>query len=232
MGVFSPLRAGDAVAIIAPAGLVAEGRLEAGIAEIERAGFVPFVHPQCHDRHGRFAGTDAARLAALHEVFGNASIRAILCARGGYGTQRFVDDLDGDLIRRNAKPFIGYSDITALLNAIPRRAGFPAFHGPMITDLGGHHSPESWDHLWRVLRGEAVVPSDHPAVANSAVLVEGTATGALWGGSLSMLAAECGTPFQIAPEILLFEDVHEDLYRFDRTLWQLKRAGVSRACGA
>lgn len=229
MHLLSPLRPGDTVAVIAPSGLVAEGRLEAGAAEIERAGFVPFIHPQCHHRHGRFSGTDAERLAAVHQVFGDSSIRAVLCTRGGYGTQRFVDDLDGDLIRRNAKPFVGYSDITALLNAIPRRAGFPAFHGPMITDLGGHNSPESWDHLWRVLRGDPVCPSDHPAVGQSAILVEGTATGRLWGGNLALLATACGTPSQIAPEILFFEDVGEDLYRFDRMLWQMKRAGVFRA---
>jgi muramoyltetrapeptide carboxypeptidase len=220
----SPLRPGETVAIIAPGGIVLSERLEAGAQLISDAGFVPFIHPQCRAQHGRFAGTDDERLSALHEVFANPDIRAVLCARGGYGCQRFVDRIDFDLLARNPKPFVGYSDITALLNPIAARCGFPAFHGPMVCEK--KLEPANYAHLFRVLKGERLQPSDHPAAGQSRVLKEGTAQGKLWGGTLALLAADCGTPSQIRPEILFFEEAGEDLFRFDRMLWQLSRAGV------
>lgn len=228
MSIYKALNEGDTLAIIAPANWADEDRLQKGVEEIKRGGFTPFVHPQCHLREGRFCGSDDARLEALYDVYSNADVKAIICLRGGYGSQRFIDRLDLDLIARHPKPLIGYSDITVLLNAISQRTGQITIHGPMLVDAYNYPTRASWDYLWAMLRGKAVQPQDHPAAHQAKTLVEGKGSGLLWGGNLSLLAADCGTEFQLQPRggVLLIEEVGEDLYRFDRMLWQLKRSGV------
>lgn len=225
---FSALKPDDTIALVSLSNATDGARVDAGAEVIRRAGFVPYVHPVCCSRYGRFSGTDDVRRDALHEVFANPAVKAILAVRGGYGIQRFADSVDYRLIAKNPKPFIGYSDTTTLLNDIPRYAGFPAFHAPMPTDcLSPTMDADNWLHLWRVLRGDPVMPSDHPAVArDTRVVTEGTATGTLWGGNLSLLATNTGTRSQLAkPEILFIEEIGEDLYRFDRMLHQLARSG-------
>ena len=232
----SPLRPGDGIGVIAPANAIAPDWLAAGVAEIHRAGFAPIVHPQCSASWGRFAGTESQRLDALHETYANPKVKAIIAARGGYGVLRLIDKVDFDLIRANPKPLIGYSDLTALLNPIAERTGQPALLGPMLGDLRAGASPASqtWAHLWAVLRGEVNSPDAHPASQQARVMRSGTASGPLCGGNLAILAAMAGTPTEpdYRGKILILEDVGEELYRFDRMLGQLARAGVfDKICG-
>ncbi len=229
MAFFQPLRAGDKVAVFAPASAMRPERIACGEAEIRRAGYTPYIHPQTLSVWGDFAGTDDERLAALHALYADPSVKAIICARGGYGSQRYVDRIDYALLKANPKPLVGLSDVTELLNAIARQTGQPTFHGPMLGDLSRpENDPANWDYLWQVLSAQVSEPSLHPASAQARVLVAGVAEGPLWGGNLTMLATSCGTPTQVqaAGGVLLIEDWHEPHYRIDRYFWQLKRAGM------
>lgn len=225
---FNALQSGDCVGIIALSNWIEAGKLEAGEAEIRRAGFTPVVHPNTLLRHGRFAGTDEQRLQALHDMYADERIKAIICARGGYGITRIIDRVDFELIKRNPKPLIGYSDVTALLNPVVQRTGQPALLGPMLVDLARHDSPDSWASLWQLLRGEPVLPGAHSACQAAEALVAGEAEGILLGGNLAVLCALFGTPTQpdYRGAVLVLEDVGEDLYRFDRMMGQMARAGV------
>ncbi len=225
---FKKLVPGDTIAIVAPAGWVDPARLESAYSYIRQSGFSFKVLEQVHKREGRFAGTDAERLEGLHSAYVDGEVKAIICVRGGYGSQRIIDAVNWELIKRNPKPLIGYSDITTLLNAIVARTGQPALLGPLLGDISRYDSSESWKYLSGLLQGEPSHPTDHPACANAQVLIPGHAKGKLVGGNLALLSSDCGTPTQVETQdaILILEDVNEDLYRFDRMLLQLKRCGL------
>jgi muramoyltetrapeptide carboxypeptidase len=150
--------------------------------------------------------------------------------RGGYGTPRLLDSIDFELLAANPKPFVGYSDITALHLAISRYAGFVTFHGPMLNAdlLGTSNSPLS-HHCSACCSGQqgrwqcAGAPAAYPLTT----IEPGIASGRLLGGNLSMIAAVMGTPFELDAEgiILFIEDVNEPLYRIDRLLTHLRLAG-------
>lgn len=126
-----PLQPGDTVALTAPSSPVPAVNLEAAIKSVKLLGLDPVVMPSCRDHHGYMAGTDARRAADLNEAFSRKDIAGIFCLRGGFGAMRLLPLLDFDMIRRNPKPLIGYSDITALHTSINKLCGFVTFHGPM-----------------------------------------------------------------------------------------------------
>jgi len=223
------LRSEGTIALIAPAG--------PAILDVEKAGqwmrtrgYDLRIFPGVYERDGYLAGSDKTRLNDLHNAFANPDIDAIFCLRGGYGTPRLLDSLDFDLLRANPKPFVGYSDITALHLAISRYAGFVTFHGPMLNaDLLGDKQQPTESSLFSMLRGQLGAGSvlAHPAAYPLTTLEPGIACGRLLGGNLSMIAAVMGTPFEIDAEgiILLIEDVNEPIYRIDRLLTHLRLAG-------
>lgn len=227
---FEALQDGDGVGVIALSNWVPPAWIEAGEAEIRRAGFTPLVHPHTMLRHGRFAGSDAQRLQALHDAYANPDVKAIICARGGYGALRLVDDIDFALLKKNPKPLMGYSDVTAVLNPIAARTGQPALLGSMLGDMkwSPQRSPETWEHVWKLLRGQEVQPTDHPACQQAQMLNAGEATGRLVGGNMAVLQACFDTQTQpdYRDAILVLEEIDEDLYRFDRMMWHFRRAGV------
>lgn len=230
---FKALQPGDSVGVVALSNFTEPDWLEPGIEAIAQGGFNPVVHPHALLRHGRFAGTDMQRLQSLHDMYGDASIKAIICARGGYGVPRFIDGVDFDLIRANPKPLIGYSDTSLLLNAIHTQTGQPGLHGTMLNDFRHkpQRSPETWDHLLKLLRGEDMQPTDHPACSQAEVMVTGEAEGVLRGGNLAVLQACFSTRSRIdySDCLLVIEEVGEDLYRFDRMMGHFARAGVFAA---
>lgn len=187
-----------------------------------------------YDRKLFFAGSDDARAAELNQCFADASVSAIFCARGGAGSLRILPLLDYDLIGRNPKIFLGYSDTTALQIAILQRAGLVSFYGPMVeTDLGRQPSSvDRTDQLWTLLEGEdaglelRVSESD-----NVVTLYPGHASGHLVGGCLSIFVSLLGTPYEpdTADAILFFEDIDESPHRIDRFLTQLLLAGKLQA---
>jgi len=226
---YLPCDPNGTVALLAPAGPATLDVEKAG-QWMRARGYDLRIFPGVYERDGYLAGSDKVRLNDLHNAFADPEIDAIFCLRGGYGTPRLLDSLDFDLLRANPKPFVGYSDITALHLAISRYAGFVTFHGPMLNaDLLGDKQPPTESSLFSLLRGQLGAGSvlAHPVAYPLTTIEPGIACGRLLGGNLSMIAAVMGTPFGIDAEgiILLIEDVNEPIYRIDRLLTHLRLAG-------
>ena len=213
------LRPGDLIGIISPAGPVDESELQPDLRLLESSGVGIHVAPHVYDRHGYLAGDDETRLSDLHAMFEDRRIKAIYCARGGYGTLRLLDKIDYDLIREHPKIIVGYSDITALLLAINKKTGLVTFHGPMVRGFSALHD-SSREALFRLISSNQPV-SFSPMAGNS--LIAGRATGPLVGGNLSLICHLTGTPFlpSLDKVILFIEDIGEPLYRIDRMLTYL-----------
>ncbi len=215
------LKKGDTVAIVAPAGPVDPDRLAEGEAMLEKLGFACKRRPDMDVRTGYLAGDDERRASEFMNFVRDPEVHALLCARGGYGSQRIISRLDADEVRRQAKPLIGYSDITTLLLWQRRCAGLMGFHGPMLErprDL----TPETRKALVTGLLGKGP-----PARIPGKSLVAGWGEGRLTGGSLAMVTASLGTPWEIDTRgaILMIEETNEAPYRIDRMLSQLLLAG-------
>jgi muramoyltetrapeptide carboxypeptidase len=221
------LRPGDTVGIVAPASNVKRSELEAGCEALRRAGYKPFYSDSIFERDLYFAGSLKRRIRELAEMFARPDVRAILCARGGYGANYLLQALDVDAIRTNPKIFIGYSDITTLLTYFVDAGGLVVFHGPMAAKdwarADGVDKP-SWQ---AALEGAAAWELNLGAESGVSALVEGTAEGILYGGCLSILVASLGTPYEIKTDgtILFLEDLAAKPYQIDRMLMQLKLAG-------
>ncbi|MGI9590306.1 MAG: S66 peptidase family protein [Myxococcota bacterium] len=215
------LRPGAKVGMAAPGGPVDPETVAAGVALWEEAGFRVFQRPDLSERQGYLAGGDERRAAELMQLVQDPEIEAIVCARGGYGCDRILDRLDPQAFREAAKPLVGYSDVTALLLWQRRRAGLVGFHGPML-EYGGEQRPEVLAGLVAQLTGTA----EPPRLCGTG-RTPGRAEGPLVGGSLTLVVASLGTPWEIETEgaILLLEEVGERPYRVDRMLQQLRGAG-------
>lgn len=220
------LRPGDTVGIIAPAGPIQPEALEAGCATLLRMGYRPFYLPSILDRDLYFAGSAERRLNELHEMFRRNEVRAILCARGGYGCTYLLPQLDLGLIRRNPKIFAGCSDVTTLLTYLCDAARLVTFHSPMAAgDFGRLEGVDEDAWFAAVASGKKYERAFDPDEVEP--LAQGAAEGMLYGGCLSLLCASLGTPFEVhTPGTILFlEDLNEPPYRIDRMLMQLKLAG-------
>ena len=217
-----PLKEGDKVGIAAPAGPFEIEKFERGLAVIGEMGFVPVVDDDVYKRDRHMAGPDKHRAKHLNSLFARDEIRAIICARGGFGCLRVLPYLDYDLIRENTKLLIGFSDVTALLTTLTAQCGLAGIHGPVVTSLG-FADDESKARYKKVLYGEgsADIESLGPVVIKS-----GKASGVLTGGNLATLCHLVGTEFapDFSDKIVLLEDVNEAPYRIDRMLTQMRMA--------
>lgn len=229
-----PVAPGACLGVVAPAGSAGTqwvAQVEGWLAE---RGFRGRLFPGCHAQWGGYlAGPDEQRLADLHAAFADPAIDAVVCLRGGYGSARLLDRIDWNLIGDHPKPFVGYSDITALHIGITQRCGLATWHAPMLSsDLlrpGGEASWPGWQTMlvepWRTGRE---LPHGGAALAT---VVQGVARGPLVGGNLAVIASLLGTPWAIDTRgaVLFVEDVGEDLYKVDRLFTQLRLAGSLRA---
>jgi len=217
------LRRGDKIGVIAPASSFNREGFLAGCERLRQMGYEPVYSPEIFDRDLYFAGSAERRTHEFYEFWRRDDLAALICVRGGYGSNYVLEKLDLDRIWARPKALIGCSDITSLLTAIHDRTGLVTFHGPMVAkDLAaGTFDLASWNHA---LTGAAEwsVPVD-----GVEVLRTGSARGILYGGCLSMLAASLATPFEIETRdvILFIEDIAEKPYRIDRMLMQLAQAG-------
>ena len=219
------LRPGDTVGIIAPASGFRRDEFEAGCLELSRLGYRPYYLPSVFERDGYFASSVLRRVDEFHEMFTRPDVKAILCARGGYGCNYLLPHIDLEIVRANPKIFAGCSDITTLLTYLCDAAGLVTFHAPMVAgDFArpGGYSESSWTDAVSRCEGEINFNSE-----DVVPLAQGTAEGLLYGGCLSLLCASLGTPYEIrtAGTILFLEDRAERPYRIDRMLMQLKLAG-------
>ncbi|HEX2219701.1 MAG TPA: LD-carboxypeptidase [Gemmatimonadales bacterium] len=241
MGSKAPIRPprlapGSRVALVAPAGpLLERDDLVRAEALCRALGYEPLLGPNTAERYGYFAGTDEQRLSDLNGALRDPEVSAVWCIRGGYGTTRILDRVDFDALTRRPKPLIGYSDITAILNAATRSSGVVTFHAPMAR---GSMPPFSRWHFERVLAapepagrlGRLPAAPDVllPRENRIATLRGGVAEGPLVGGNLTLLQCLVGTPHfpEMDGAILFLEDVGEDLYRVDRMLAHLRMIGA------
>ncbi len=224
------LRPGDTIGIIAPAGPIREDALEAGCSTLLRLGYRPFYLPSILDHDLYFAGSVERRVNELHEMFRRREVRAILCARGGYGCNYLLPHLDLALIRRNTKIFAGCSDVTTLLTYLCDAAGMVTFHSPMAAgDFGRSDGIDQEAWFAAVASGQEYRRAFAPQEVQP--LAPGSAEGMLYGGCLSLLCASLGTPYEIQTRatILFVEDLNEPPYRIDRMLMQLRLAGKFKA---
>jgi len=221
------LRRGDTVGIVAPASNVDRQMLETGCQALRELGYRPFYFDSILERDLYFAGSAERRARELEEMFLREDVRAIICARGGYGSNYLLGKLDLRKLAAHPKIFGGYSDVTSLLTWFADQAGFVTFHGPMVTkdfanadgvDLASWQDALSGVNEWSLNAGARSVVKP---------LVEGFAEGVLYGGCLSMLVASLGTQYEIRTQgtILFLEDVATKPFQIDRMLMQLKLAG-------
>jgi muramoyltetrapeptide carboxypeptidase len=217
------LKRGDKIGILAPASSFSKQAFEDGCNRLRQMGYEPVYSPTIFDRDLYFAGSVARRREEFEDFLRNPEIAALICVRGGYGSNYLLESLNFDLFARDPKIILGCSDITSLLTVITDRTGLVTFHGPMIAkDIAeGSFDEKSWNACFGGEPGWSITSPDLK------VLQPGHAKGRLYGGCLSMLAASLGTPYQIETDdiILFIEDVAEKPFRIDRMLMQLHLAG-------
>lgn len=221
------LRLGDIVGIIAPASNIKRDALASGCDALRQLGYKPFYFDSILDQDLYFAGSVERRDRELEEMFLRDDVRAIICARGGYGANYLLPAIDLQKIRAHPKIFVGYSDVTALLTYFADAAGLVTFHGPMVAKDFAHADGVDLSSWKAMLGGESNWNFDLGPESGITSLVEGSAEGTLYGGCLSILVASLGTPYEIQTEdtILFIEDITAKPYQIDRMMMQLKLAG-------
>ena len=217
------LNPGETIGIVAPAGAFDREIFNQGLNTLKSMGFHTRVPDEIFDKTGYLAGSDAQRAELVNLLFKDPDVKAIICARGGFGCLRMLPLVDFDIIRTHPKIFVGFSDVTALLTAITIQSGLVTFHGPMVTTLAA--APE----LTRQHLTDAITANTPLEITPDAgvVIQGGHARGPVIGGNLNTLCHMLGTPFMpnFDNHILLLEDRDEALYRIDRMLSQMKLAG-------
>jgi muramoyltetrapeptide carboxypeptidase len=222
------LSPGDRVALVAPASAFDRDEFARGVEEIRRLGFEPIYDDGIFERQRYLAGSAGHRADAIRRAWRDPSIAGLVAVRGGYGSMQLLPLLDAEEARRTAKPFVGYSDLTALLTFLTTGSGLVAFHGPMLVGrfARGAAGYDSGSFLGAVSRRE---PLGELAPPSLDTVRPGEAGGMLLGGTLTQLVTSLGTPFAFAPPegfVLFLEEVGERPYRLDRMVTQLGQSGV------
>jgi muramoyltetrapeptide carboxypeptidase len=217
------------VAVLAASSPSEMPRIEEAARHVEEMGLrVTLADNLGHHHRGYLAGSDAERLEQFNRYMNSPEFDGFLFARGGYGAMRLLDGIDYEAIRRNPRPIIGFSDVTALHQAIAVKSNVATFHGPMVNlDFYNRLSREIENWFWSVLAGDTpswrFTPND--------VICEGEAEGTLFGGCLSLTTSLSGTPYDywVDGGIWFWEDVEEPVYRIDRMLTHLRLSGRIRS---
>lgn len=219
---------GDTIGVCALSGAFDPEIFARGVKVLEQMGFRVYVPPGLSVTKRYLAGEDHHRADIFHDLVSMEKIRAIMCARGGFGAMRVLPILDFERLRGSPKPLVGFSDVTAALVTLGPRVDFPVIHGPVITSLATA-SAITKRSLYGVLTTPWHELSDI-TLKNGTTLTPGRANGLLYGGNLATLCHLCGTPFQPSLEktILFLEEINEPLYKVDRMLTQMKLSGVFR----
>jgi muramoyltetrapeptide carboxypeptidase len=219
------IQPGAGLSVIAPASSALPERIERGMEALATLGFAPRLGACVRERRPLyFAGTREQRLCDFHAAFVDASTSAVMCLRGGYGSNYLLDGLDFDAIAAHPKPLFAYSDLTGVQLRLLDKLGLPAFHGPMVAADFYLADGVHFDSFYAALAGE---PYALGAGEGLRTLQPGSARGTLYGGCLSILVALLGTPWEPKTEgtLLFLEDIGAKPYQVDRMLWQLRRAG-------
>jgi muramoyltetrapeptide carboxypeptidase len=226
-----PIQPGATFAVISPASAPKPEKLDRGLDYLRSKGFKIKEGPNLRGKNKYLAGQGPEQLADIHWAFEDDEVDAIICSRGGYGTPRFLDDLDYELIAQHPKFFIGYSDITALQCALVVETGLVGISGVMAAvemaveeGIDPYTEKVFWDLISKPMPGQILRnPDDMP----HAILSEGMGEGPLVGGCLSLFNNLMGTPYfpDVAGGIMVLEDIGENVQHLDRMLSQFKMAG-------
>jgi len=202
-----------------------------GKTNLEKLGYKVVLGESCTANYaGYLSGDDNLRANDLNKMFKDTSIDAIMCLKGGYGTPRIVDKIDYELIKKNKKVFVGFSDVTLLLNTIYDRCNLITYHGPMLAiDFKDNYNLDSFESF-----NDIVVKQSRNYLINQfniyniKTIGKGIAKGVLVGGNLSLIDSMIGTPYQIdfTNKILLIEEINEEVYQVDRMLQKLRLSGI------
>ncbi len=223
------LKKGDTIGIIAPASCTIYEKVLEAKKNIEDMGYQVILGECTKKQWYSYAGTDEERAEEINSFFADKSIDAIICMRGGYGSNRLIELLDFEVIKRNPKIFVGYSDITTLHIALNEKANLITFHGPMaVSNFTGNYNRDTYENFIEILSNSRDKQSIKNITKELKVLNEGRAKGKLVGGNLATLIATLGTEYDLDynGKILFLEDVGEKTYKIDRFLNQLKKHGV------
>jgi muramoyltetrapeptide carboxypeptidase len=221
----------DTIGIISPASSPDDlTRIEKGVKYFEKLGYRVELGENVGKYRGYLAGADEGRLKDIHSMFSNKNVKAIIAVRGGYGSPRLLDKIDYDLIKKNPKIFVGYSDITVLNNAFFKKSGLVTFSGPMLAvDFFDNVDAFTEEFFWNVVTstkpiGKTPLPDGEKCFS----LVRGKAEGIVIGGNLALIGSILGTDYlpDFDKKILFLEDIGELPYRVDRLLNQLKLLGA------
>lgn len=219
------LQPGDIIAITSTARKISREEILPAIRIFESWGLTVLESPSLYQIENQYAGTDAERSASMQELFDNPAVRAIICARGGYGTVRIIDQLDFTQFVKSPKWIIGYSDITVLHSHIQQNFGIETLHATMPVNFNqaSEASISSVETLYQTLFGKSPTYS----YEGSSLDIPGTAKGILTGGNLSILYSLIGSSSDTETDgkILFIEDIDEYLYHIDRMMMALKRSG-------
>jgi muramoyltetrapeptide carboxypeptidase len=216
---------GSKVAVVSPASYPQPEKLSKGVEALRSIGFEPSIGKHALGKaHGYFAGNAEQRAEDLHSAFLDPTVRAIFCTRGGYGTNYLLELLDLELIRANPKPFLGYSDMTTIQTWLLDQLGLTAFHGPLVAGDFSVENGVEIGSLFAALGGERWAMGRESGLRT---LRRGKASGVLYGGCLTLLAASLGTRFaaQTEGKLLFLEDLNVRPYQLDRLLRQMLLAG-------
>jgi muramoyltetrapeptide carboxypeptidase len=229
------LKKGDVIGICAPASPPeSDNKLERGIRYLEKSGYRIEVGKNVNRRHGYLAGTDKERADDINRLFANKHVRAIFTVRGGYGSHRILPLINYQLLRRNPKIFLGYSDITAIHFAILSRTGLITFSGPMVAvefadGLSGVHE----ERFWQMLTTDKNLSVITTNKSKRTVRKPGSARGRLLAGNLSIVTGLIGTPYFpfVSRPIYMIEEIDERPYKIDRMFQNMKLAGLLDKAG-
>ena len=227
------LCSGDRLAIVAPASPFDREIFERGVEEVRSLGFEPTFEESVFARTGYVAGSASERAAALMTAWQDPTTAGILAVRGGYGSAQVLPFLDRDVVMNSGKPFIGCSDLTAILIYLTTCCETVGFHGPMLVNLADGTAGYEKRSLLDVL--SKTEPIGELSPDGMEVVIPGEARGALLGGTLTQILASLSTPFAFAPPdgyVLLLDDVGERPYRIDRMLTQMAHSGLLRRAAA
>jgi len=234
------LKRGDTIGLITPSGPITKKQLNETVNKLKGLGFKPYYEDSVLSQYGYFAGKDNERAEELNKMFANENIDGIICVRGGYGAIRILDMLDYDAIEANPKVFMGYSDITAFLNAIHSRTGLVTFHGPLGISQVNDFTFNTFNSV--VTNPKTRYKYSYMREPNTETNPEfdlytinkGKATGELIGGNISVIASMIGSDFEpdFENKLVFMEEIEEKTYRVDKMLVHLLQAtNLKKAAG-
>lgn len=226
----NPLNYGDTVGLVSPSSPTSPERVELCKSFVEQLGFRVIVGKSCKkNHHGYLAGTDIERANDMNEMFENPEVKGIFCIRGGYGSARIMRLLDYNMIRKNPKIFVGYSDITNLNMAFLKLCNLVTFHGPMVSsNMLEHFDDYTRESFFAAIDMNGEYDFCNPVGEELHIISHGRAKGRIIGGNLALLINMIGTFYMpdLRGSILFIEDVHESVPRVNRMLDQLSLLGV------